>query len=96
MKKRSRMGIKNGIVLMERFPECNYMLTLGTGFSHFNSFDFIKKYHDKIYLIKSDFINLVKKEAYTFLSKSLQVNLKLIFFPPMPNNRCYTLYINIE
>lgn len=67
MTQRARMGIKNGIILMERFPKFNYMITLGTGFSNFDSFDFIKKYHDRINLIKSDFINLIKKDAYAFL-----------------------------
>lgn len=30
MRQRSLMGIKNGIILMERFPKHNYMITLGT------------------------------------------------------------------
>ena len=71
MNQRSRMGIKNGIILMERLPKFNYMITLGTGFSNFDSFDFIKRYHDKIHLIKNDFINLVKKDAYAFLPKPI-------------------------
>jgi hypothetical protein len=74
MNQRSRMGIKNGIILMERFPKFNYMVTLGTGFSNFDSFDFIKRYHDRINLIKNDFINLIKKDAYTFLPKPIYDN----------------------
>ncbi len=70
MNQRSRMGIRNGIILMERFPKFNYMITLGTGFSNFDSFDFIKKYHHKIAVIKNDLINLVKKDAYSFLPKA--------------------------
>ena len=74
MNQRSRMGIKNGIILMERFSKFNYMVTLGTGFSNFDSFDFIKRYHDRINLIKNDFINLIKKDAYTFLPKPIYDN----------------------
>lgn len=47
MQKRKMMGIKNGIVLVQRFPEFNYMITPGTGFSKFNHFDFIRRYHSK-------------------------------------------------
>lgn len=71
MKQRSKMNIKNGIILVERFPKFNYMITLGTGFSNFDSFDFIKRYHDKIHFIKNDFIDLIKKDAYEFLPKPI-------------------------
>ena len=67
MKQRSLMGIKDGIILMERFSKHNYMVTLGTGFSKFDAFDFMKKYHDKIQLIKSDMIKLIEKDAKNFL-----------------------------
>jgi hypothetical protein len=70
MKQRSKMGIKNGIILMERFPKFNYMITLGTGFSNFDPFTFIKSYHDKIHFIKIDFINLVKRDANLFLQET--------------------------
>lgn len=69
MRQRSLMGIKNGIILMERFPKYNYMVTLGTGFSSFDAFDFVKRYHDKIQLIKNDFMQLIQKEAINFILK---------------------------
>lgn len=69
MRQRSLMGIQNGIVFMERFPKYNYMITLGTSFSKFDSFDFIKKYHDKISLMKSDLIQIIEKDATNFLPK---------------------------
>jgi len=70
MRQRAKMGICNGIIFMERYPKYNYMITLGTGFAKFDSFDFLKKYHDKITLIKSDFIHLVGFDAQVFLQNS--------------------------
>ena len=67
MYQRNLMEIKSGIILMERFSKFNYMITLGTGFSKFDAFDFIKRYHDKVHLIKKDFINLIEKDAKNFL-----------------------------
>jgi len=67
MHQRALMDIKNGIVLMERFPKFNYMITLGTGFSKFDAFDFLKRYHDKIWLIKRDLISLIEKDTNHFL-----------------------------
>src|SRR3990167_709622 len=67
MQQRKMIGIKNGIVLMQRFAKFNYMITLGTSFSKFDAFDFIKKYHDRVYLIKTDLTTLIKKDAINFL-----------------------------
>ncbi len=69
MHQRALLGIKSGIILMERFDKFNYMITLGTAFSKFDAFDFIKRYHDKILLIKRDLIHLVEKDAKNFLMK---------------------------
>lgn len=71
MRQRAMMGIKDGIILMQRFSTFNYMITLGTGFSKFDAFDFIKRYHDRISLIRSDFIHLVEKDAKNFLPQAL-------------------------
>lgn len=68
MRERSVMGIKNGIILMQRIPDYNYMITLGTGFSEFDAYDFIKRYHDKINLIKNDFIHIIEKDSKTFMT----------------------------
>jgi len=67
MHQRSLMGIKNGIVLMQRLPKHSYMITLGTGYSKFDPYDFIKRYHDKIDFLKADLINLIKKDVIHFL-----------------------------
>ncbi|TAK73870.1 MAG: hypothetical protein EPO11_07745 [Gammaproteobacteria bacterium] len=71
MQQRKNMGIKDGIILMQRFPKFNFMITLGTGFSKFNAFDFIKRYHDSIFLVKRDLINLIGKDAKNFLSREV-------------------------
>ncbi len=69
MHARRKMGIKNGIILMERFPNFNYMITLGTSFSSFSPYYFIKNYHENIQLIKSDFITMVENEMNSFILK---------------------------
>ncbi len=71
MRQRSKMGIKDGIVLMERYPKFNYMITLGTGYSKFDAFDFIKRYHDKLSTVKSELIQLIDIDAKAFLPKYL-------------------------
>lgn len=71
MRQRAKMGIKDGIILMERFKKFNFILTLGTGFSNFDSFDFLKRYHDKLSLIKMDFINLIQRDVELFLPKEM-------------------------
>lgn len=67
MRQRSLIGIKNGIVLMHRLPRHSYMITLGTGYSKFDPYDFMKRYHDKICFLKMDLINLIKKDVSNFL-----------------------------
>lgn len=67
MRQRTLMGIKSGIILMERFAKFNYMITLGTGFSKFDAYDFIKRYHDKISILKKDLIQLIEKDVNNFL-----------------------------
>ena len=67
MRQRQNMGIKNGIILMERFPKFNYMITLGTGYSRFDSFDFLSKFHNQLHLLKNDLIKIIEKDAVRFL-----------------------------
>lgn len=75
MKQRALFGIKNGMILMERHEKFNYMITLGTNFSKFDSFDFIKRYHDKTHLIKNDMIKIVAKDTENFLMHKIENNL---------------------
>lgn len=67
MRQRAIMEIRNGIVLMQRSPKFNYMITLGTNFSQFDVFTFIKQYHDKIALLKQDLIRIVERDAKNLL-----------------------------
>lgn len=71
MRRRTLMDIKSGIILMKRFEKFNYMITLGTGFSKFDSYDFIRRYHDKISLIKKDLIQLIEKDVNIFLPRKM-------------------------
>jgi hypothetical protein len=72
MHQRSKMGINKGIIFMQRQENINYMITLGTGYSCFDSFDFIKRYHDKINVIKNDFINLVQRDSLEFMGTRIE------------------------
>ena len=76
MKQRSHFGIKNGIVLMQRLPKHNYIITLGTGYANFDPYEFIRRYHDKINFLKADLINIIQKDASRFIpsEKSLTEN----------------------
>lgn len=68
MKERAKMGIKNGIIFIERFPKFNYMITLGTGFTNFNTFDFISRYYEEIKILNIDLIKLIELDAKKFLN----------------------------
>lgn len=71
MRQRAFMDIKSGLILMERFPKFNYMITLGTGFSKFDTYDFIKRYHDKISFLKRDLIQIIQKDTNKFLTAEI-------------------------
>lgn len=67
MYQRQLMEIKKGIILMERFEKYNYIITLGTGYSYFDAYDFLKRYHDRIFLVKKNLIKVVEKDVNNFL-----------------------------
>lgn len=71
MRQRALFDIKNGIILMKRFSNYSYMITLGTGFSRFDGFEFIQRYHDRVRLIQTDFIKLVERDMQGFLPSKL-------------------------
>jgi hypothetical protein len=41
---------------MQRCGKHNFMITLGTGFSKFEPYDFLKRYHHRINILKQDLI----------------------------------------
>lgn len=67
MRQRALMGIKNGIILMNRTPKFNYMITLATEFSKFDPFRFITTYHKELQILKIDFAKIIEKDAKNFL-----------------------------
>lgn len=71
MRQRALMEIKNGIIFVRRSLKFNYMITLGTNFSKFNAFDFIKRYHDKIILLEQDLTKLIEKDKNLFLPQEI-------------------------
>ena len=74
MKQRALCEIKNGIVLMHRCGNHSYMVTLGTGFSGFDAYDFLRRYHDKINFIKNDLIKIIQRDAKNFLPSNHLLN----------------------
>lgn len=69
MHQRKIFGIKNGIVLMERLNHYNYMITLGTSFSRFAPFDFLKNRYDGLIQLKQDLIKIIDTDAKKFLAR---------------------------
>jgi hypothetical protein len=71
MHQRANFGIKNGLILVERLPHYNYMITLGTEFSKFDAFFFLRKYNDTLNYLKSDLIKIITKDANKFLKDEI-------------------------
>ena len=71
MRQRSIYGIKNGILLMNRLGKYNYIITLGTGFSAFDSFAFLKRYYLKLGYLKQDLIKIIEIDAINFLKQEI-------------------------
>lgn len=69
MHQRKLFGIKNGVVIMERLKHYNYMITLGTGFSKFEPFDFFKSRHEGLIKLKHDLIKIIDNDAKKFLAQ---------------------------
>jgi hypothetical protein len=74
MRQRTKEGIKDGIILIKKADEYNTILTLGTGYSSFDAYDFLKKHHDKIELIKNDICKIIQKDARTFIENTKKIN----------------------
>lgn len=68
MEERARMGIKDGIMIVARQEQFNYVITLGTGYNSFDPYDFLVHYRKNLPAIQSDLISLIAKDADTFSS----------------------------
>ena len=71
MKQRKLIGISDGIIFMKRFKKYNYIMTLGTAFSRFEAYEFIKRYYSQIQFLQKDLISLVEKDVRGFISPYL-------------------------
>lgn len=67
MRQRSLCGIKNGIIFMQRHEKYNHMITLGTSFSHFNAYDFLKRYYAELARFKQELTKIIAKETALFM-----------------------------
>ena len=54
MHQRNKFEVSKGLVIMERHLTYNYMLTLGTGYSNFDSRKFLQKYYQDIQHLLAD------------------------------------------
>jgi len=73
MRQRALEGIKDGIILIKKTGKYNIILTLGTGYSSFDAYDFLKKYHDRIELIKNDIFKIIEKDAKIFIKNTKKI-----------------------
>ena len=67
MNQRKKMGIKNGIIFMNRSKEFNYMFTLATNYSKFDYIDFLRRYVPNMHLFKDDLINIITSDFKNFI-----------------------------
>jgi Autoinducer binding domain len=70
MQHRARLGMKHGVVLMQRFGQFNYMVTLATGFSKFNPHVFLQQDPNQIQSLKKELMYLIREEAKEFFLTS--------------------------
>ena len=74
MRQRTRYDIKRGVVIMQRHQKHNFMLTLGTSFTHFKSYKFLNRHHESIERIKQHLIKIIEKDSFLFLPSATIVD----------------------
>lgn len=77
MQARKKMGIIDGLILVDREEKYNYMITLATGYNKFDYLEFIQKYSSCIKLIKRDLIEIINADAQEFLPSLILPTLNL-------------------
>jgi hypothetical protein len=68
MKQRSLHGMKNGLMLIHKQHQLNYMIVLATGFSKFNHYSFLTKYYTQLGRLKNDLSKIIEREINTVLN----------------------------
>jgi hypothetical protein len=63
MRQRSLHGMKNGLMLIHKQHNLNYMIVLATGLSKFNHFSFLTKYYTQITRLKNDLTKIIERES---------------------------------
>lgn len=63
MRQRKRFGMLKGLVIMERHLGYNYMMTLATGYTNFDAFDFYMRHTKDLKIILSDLKKLLASES---------------------------------
>lgn len=61
MGQRRKECIKNGIIVVDRKPDVNFLITLGSGYSKFKPIEFLNCYYKDIKEIKKDLILIISK-----------------------------------
>lgn len=68
MKQRSLHGMKNGLMLIHKQHQLNYMIVLATGFSKFNHYSFLTKYYTQLARLKNDLSKIIERETNAVLN----------------------------
>ncbi|WP_010304167.1 autoinducer binding domain-containing protein [Candidatus Odyssella thessalonicensis] len=68
MHRRRKKCAKNGVILIERTPESNTLITLGSNYSKFNPIEFTIKYNKDLQVLKDDLSNILSSEIMVSLN----------------------------
>lgn len=69
---RKRYGIENGIILVSRTPSLNYMVTLGTAYSKFDPYNFLRSQYTSLKALQKDLEKIIEPEAKKFMPTAFQ------------------------
>lgn len=67
MRQRTLAGICEGLILIQRYPAHNVMVTLGTGFTHFSAAEFLLKHYQSLYQMAAELGCIIANDADAFL-----------------------------
>lgn len=67
MRQRRLHGIKDGLLLIHTAGHLKYRIMIATGFSKFDYYAFLKKYHTKLGRLKQDLTKIIERDSQQFL-----------------------------
>ena len=60
------MKIENGIVLVERYLNCNYVLTLGTDYKKFDPYNYLLENYIEIKKVMKDMKDIIYNDSIPY------------------------------